>query len=181
MRNFGTVTLALVALMLAGPAYATGNRGNDDAPRAEADADARAYADADARSKAIAKGGDAKAKAKGGDASANAVGDVDVSVGGDRFEDRTAASAASLYASECTRGLSGQAPLGGGAIASADPFCHLLRAAVLASSAGDHAEAEKLRAEAYAEARSRTGKVRRFFNSIWANTLGSIPGLHLIF
>ena len=172
MRNFCIALIVVASFIVAGPALAGFGSDWRESKRAERSVkitnDARG-GDADARSAAIA-GAIAKQgqqqKQSQDTAQANAqnttIDASDRSVQRIEAKSIPVASAAPVFASACSAGVSAQTMGFGGSLASTNPMCDLALAAEMARSVGNNELAYELSMEAATFARARTNVVRRF-------------------
>lgn len=188
MRNFCIALIAAVVLCLAAPAFAgndgqneCGNNGNNCVPTdggggnnggpgtngAGGVATATATAAATANSDASATGGNATAT--GGSSSLG-----DASFGNVRIDSsdqssytykerkQPVASAAPVFATACSSGVSAQSFGFGGSLASTNPMCDLALAAEMARAGGDEELSRELMLRAAKYARARSNVMRRW-------------------
>lgn len=189
MRNFCIALIAAVALCLAAPAFAgndgqneCGNNGNNCVPTdggggnnggpgnngaGGAGGVATATATATANSDASATGGNATAT--GGSSSLG-----DASFGNVRIDSsdqssytykerkQPVASAAPVFATACSSGVSAQSFGFGGSLASTNPMCDLALAAEMARAGGDEELSRELMLRAAKYARARSNVMRRW-------------------
>ncbi len=192
MRKFFIVLISAAALCLAAPAFADsddhnecGNHGNNcedggggggggggtnggpGAGGAGGFADAVATATATANSAASATGGNATAT--GGSASLGeaSFGNVQIDSSDQStttYKERKnpVASAAPVFATACSSGVSAQTMGFGGSLASTNPMCDLALAAEMARAGGDEELSRELMLRAAKYARARSNVMRRW-------------------
>lgn len=130
-------------LMIAGPAYASGNNNNNDNGTHNQEQDQDQY---QRQSQNATSRSTSRSTSKVGDVVAN----VEVS-----NPKPAVSSAPDIYVATCNRGISGQMYDAGGSLGSKDPVCTYLDLSAAARSAGDTELANELFDRAVSEANTR--------------------------